>query len=429
MFKKMTGAICGLMAGAMVLGGVINAPLIAEASEGEEVTLRFLGWKTGKEEGALPEIIEGFEKENPGVKIEYEAIPTTNNYNDVLNTRLSTGEGSDIYMVSDSMLRSCVKNGYAEDLSDIDFAGEYQDNVKKLLSPDGKFSAIPIEEAGIGMIVNMDVLRAAGVETLPQTWSQLTDACEKVKENGGTPFIMGNKTGWSGAIIMCYGKYTEFMEYDNDIYTKVLNGEKTMGDMYGKYFEKYSELIEKGYTNGQESLGMEFNEGAVTEFVKGNSAFLMAGTWMISEVSQALDGAETVFTAFPINDEEPLVAQCSLSTALAVNSESEHKDLAIKFLQYFNDNENLKLYVESQNAFSPLIGGTSMSLPEAEPFAESLAANNVTVGCEIPQEFTVDEWTFVTKAAQSLTLQEVTPEELNEQFNAEFDKAMMLQGN
>ena len=50
MFKKMTGAICGLMAGAMVLGGVINAPLIAEASEGEEVTLRFLGWKTGKEE-------------------------------------------------------------------------------------------------------------------------------------------------------------------------------------------------------------------------------------------------------------------------------------------------------------------------------------------------------------------------------------------
>ena len=117
------------MAGAMVLGGVINAPLIAEASEGEEVTLRFLGWKTGKEEGALPEIIEGFEKENPGVKIEYEAIPTTNNYNDVLNTRLSTGEGSDIYMVSDSMLRSCVKNGYAEDISDIDFAGEYQDNV------------------------------------------------------------------------------------------------------------------------------------------------------------------------------------------------------------------------------------------------------------------------------------------------------------
>ena len=88
MFKKMTGAICGLMAGAMVLGGVINAPLIAEASEGEEVTLRFLGWKTGKEEGALPEIIEGFEKENPGVKIEYEAIPTTNNYNDVLNTSL-----------------------------------------------------------------------------------------------------------------------------------------------------------------------------------------------------------------------------------------------------------------------------------------------------------------------------------------------------
>ena len=105
----------------------------------------------------------------------------------------------------------------------------------------------------------------------------------------------------------------------------------------------------------------------------------------------------------PVQDEEPLTAQCNLSTALAVNKDAEQKELAIKFLQFWSDDNNLKLYVESQNAFSPLVGGTSMSVPQAQPFAEAISANHVTVGSMVPTEFTVDEWTFITQAAQFLT--------------------------
>ena len=160
---------------------------------------------------------------------------------------------------------------------------------------------------------------------------------------------------------MNYGKTTEFKDYDDDIYQKLLDQETTMSDVYLKYFEKYAELEKLGYTNGKDSLGMEFNEGAVAEFAKGESAFLIAGTWMIQETAQALEGMETVFMPIPVQDEEPLTAQCNLSTALAVNKDAEQKELAIKFLQFWSDDNNLKLYVESQNAFSPLVGGTSMS--------------------------------------------------------------------
>ena len=44
----------------------------------------------------------------------------------------------------------------------------------------------------------------------------------------------------------------------------------------------------------------------------------------------------------------------------------------------------------------------------------------------VPTDFTVDEWTFITQAAQFLTLGDKTPEQLGEEFNKEFDKAMML---
>lgn len=449
MFKKRVGKMMAMMlAATMLLGGCGSAPAGNTSTAGagstekvdepkqessvqpeekvEEVTLKFLGWKTGKEEGAIPDIIKAFEEANPGVTVEYEAIPTANNYQDVLSNRLSTGECADVFMASDGMLRGFVKNGYVEDLSNVEFVGEYQDNIRKMLTKDGVFSAIPIEEAGLGMLVNMDVLKAAGIETLPQTWPELLDACEKIKSNGQTPFIMGNKTGWSGAIIVNYGNVTKYKEYDNDVYTKLLNQEITMSDVYQEFFEKYDTLERKGYTNGKDSLGMEFNEGAVAEFAKGESAFLVAGTWMIQEVSDALSGAEVVFAPIPMQDEEPLFAQCSLSTALAVNKDAQQKELAIKFIQFWSDDANLKLYVESQNAFSPLQGGTSMSIPQAKPFADALSANHMTVGCQVPTEFTVDEWTFITTAAQFMTLGDETPESLGEKFNEEFDKAALL---
>ena len=47
----------------------------AEAeSTGEQVELKVFGFKTGAEEGAIPELIEQFNKENPDIKVVYEGI-------------------------------------------------------------------------------------------------------------------------------------------------------------------------------------------------------------------------------------------------------------------------------------------------------------------------------------------------------------------
>lgn len=413
-------------AGDTTSGGSKQESTATTEKNEKEVTLRFLGWKTGKEEGAIPEILKAFEAANPGVTVEYEAIPTSNNYQDVLSARLSTGECADVFMASESMLRGFAQNGYVEDLSNVAFVGEFQDNLVKMLTKEEELVGIPIEEAGLGMIVNMDVLKSAGVNELPQTWSELLDTCEKIKANGQTPFIMGNKTGWSGAILMNYGITTKYKDYDNDIYFKIQDKKSKMSEMYTEFLGKYAQLEQKGYTNGKDSLGMEFNEGAVVEFAKGESGFLVAGTWMIQEVAKAMEGTETVFAPIPVQEEGPLTAQCLMSTALAVNKDAENKELAIKFIQFWSDDANLKLYIESQNAFSPLQGGTSLSLPEAKPFAEAVAANNMTVGMKVPSDFSVDEWTFITKAAQFLTLGDATPEELAGQIDEEFDKAQML---
>ena len=68
----------------------------AEAeSTGEQVELKVFGFKTGAEEGAIPELIEQFNKENPDIKVVYEGISNAGGYQDVLTARLASGQGDD----------------------------------------------------------------------------------------------------------------------------------------------------------------------------------------------------------------------------------------------------------------------------------------------------------------------------------------------
>lgn len=437
MLKKITGrsqikkkdrkkSICCWLVGSMAMfllagcgspQGAEKQETTVEAEVPQTQTLRFLGWKSGKEEGAIPRIIQAFEEENPGVTVKYEAIPTSNNYQEILNARLFTGECADVFMASENMLRGIVN--YTEDLSEIPFTVKFQENLKKMLTKDGRMMAIPIEEAGLGMVVNQDVLKEAGVTSLPECWTELLTVCEKVKESGKVPFIMANRTGWSGAVMVNYGATTRYRDYDNDIYYRVQSGEVKIADMYREYLEKYELLEELGYTNGKESLILEFNEGAVTEFEKGDAAFLIAGTWMVEDIVKAMPGTKLVFTPIPIQDRGPALVQCNLSTALAVNRDSENKELAIAFLQFWSREENLKEYVESQSAFSPIQEEDIEEAEEFVPVREAMARDLVTVGMKIPSDFAMDDWSYLVRAVQLIALREEKADALCEKMNRE----------
>ncbi|MFR2855195.1 extracellular solute-binding protein [Hungatella sp.] len=73
----------------------------AEAeSTGEQVELKVFGFKTGAEEGAIPELIEQFNKENPDIKVVYEGISNAGGYQDVLTARLASGPGDDVFFAN-----------------------------------------------------------------------------------------------------------------------------------------------------------------------------------------------------------------------------------------------------------------------------------------------------------------------------------------
>lgn len=90
----------------------------AEETDGEVVELTMFGFKTGAEQGALPELIEQFNNENPGIHVTYEGISNSGGYQDVLTSRLASGQGDDIFMAQ-AYLGQLQEAGYVKDLSGV----------------------------------------------------------------------------------------------------------------------------------------------------------------------------------------------------------------------------------------------------------------------------------------------------------------------
>ena len=150
--------------------------------------------------------------------------------------------------------------------------------------------------------------------------------------------IMGNKTGWSAAIF-CTSTFESNYTADSDVSTRLVDGDTDYVKEYGPILNKLYEVVKNDWTNSETSLGMEFDDAAVAEYAKGESAFMLGGTWQISTVKGAGD-AEILFAPIPTHDDK-VSAKLMAGTCLAVNAASEEKDLALEFLSYFADDAQL----------------------------------------------------------------------------------------
>ncbi len=122
-----------------------------------------------------------FETANEDIDLNIEVI----SWNDItaqINTRISTGEQPDILNITPFTL-------YTADELLVPVDEYVSDTVKNNLIPsfyeantvDGTVWALPILASVRCMLVNTDILTAAGVETIPTTWDEVIAAAEKVK--------------------------------------------------------------------------------------------------------------------------------------------------------------------------------------------------------------------------------------------------------
>lgn len=149
-------------------------------------------------------LIAAFEKKYPNISVEIELSPGGTEGDNLLKTKLATGDASDIiFYNSGSLLQALNPEQNLVDLTNEPFQANIEDSFKQTVSFNGKVYGAPYQSSGVGgWFYNKKVYAQLGL-SVPKTWDELMANVKKIKEsgNGIAPIIGTYKDTWTSQLI------------------------------------------------------------------------------------------------------------------------------------------------------------------------------------------------------------------------------------
>lgn len=164
-----------------------------------------------------------FMDENPDVNIEF-IFTDSDNYQEKLTTLMAGDELPDVWLSKGDMLPTFADAGAIQAAdqyisADSEWANAYVEGAFADCTYDGTQWGVPFQmQANCIGVYNEAIFEECGVDGWPETWTELLDACEKIKAAGYTPIAMGNKDQWlaESAVFNTYAyKYIDQAWFDS----------------------------------------------------------------------------------------------------------------------------------------------------------------------------------------------------------------------
>ena len=286
-----------LMAAAMLLS------MTSAFAEGEKTTLTMwcIATESDANRPAYEAAIKAFEEAHPDIKIEWEAFENES-YKTKIKTAMNAGTDlPDIFFTwSGAFLGDFVEAGNVYCLDDAykPFAGALPEVMLSNSTYGGHHYAVPLTYNIVAMFANMDLLKEAGWDTVPQTYEDLTACCDALVAKGIIPFGCAGKETW------CVTEYLEPIiekTIGYEALNKIFAGQGTWNDpAIATAVDTFQDMINKGYfdPNGM-ALG---NDEVKANFIAGKTAFYQNGSWNCGEVNDAEGNFQVAM--FPVLDAE-----------------------------------------------------------------------------------------------------------------------------
>jgi multiple sugar transport system substrate-binding protein len=194
--------------------------------------------------GAWEAVIERFQQEHPDVTVKFN-VYDHESYKKSIRNWLTSASPDVVYWFVGNRMRQFVAPGLLEDVSEV-----YTDEVRKqlgevatdLVTVEGKQYGVPYTYYQWGMYYRKDLLDAAGITEPPKTWSELTDACAKLRATGVEPIVIGSKDLWPTA---GWFDYINMRLNGLDFHMELMGGSVPYTDDRVKaVFDKWAELLD-----------------------------------------------------------------------------------------------------------------------------------------------------------------------------------------
>ncbi|RKP53962.1 extracellular solute-binding protein [Cohnella endophytica] len=388
----------------------------ASASASEEagpVTISFMHFKSDVTDG-VAKIVEQFEAANPNIKVDVQPVKYDDFYT-LLKTKMAGGDIVDVFTLNaGSQTKLFHDGGYLEDLTGKDFMSNFEPNVLQEQATDGKNYIMPLNAGPIAVFYNKKIFADLGIE-IPRTYDALIAAAQKIKDSGKTPFALGWKDGWP--LGMWIGRdfpsNTVLVDKQTDFFDKLEKGEAKFADNPATKTSIAHALDMYKYGN-KDQLGVDYN-GAVDLFAKEEAAMMYMGTWPLADIqkkNQALYDTGMGYFPYPFSNDESLnKLEFNPDASLAVNSNSEHKDAALKFLAFMSSKEGGDAWVKNTNTLSYVKGAIADIAPavsELQPYFD----NGQLYNSQMYITTSIDWSSQFTQYVQKVFFKKATPDQI-----------------
>lgn len=311
---------------------------------------------------ALEAEFNRFTEYYPNVELTYTCL---DNYNKIIATTLQSENAPDIYFTLSWMMTSDDYQtlfDYAEDLSDPALNIDLSCIRDGLLAKDryGKTSLVPIYTTTYGMLVNDDLFTEEGL-SIPKTYEELIDVCNKLKEKGYSNPVMGYNQKSSMLYSFFFPHFCGSI-YGNETAISELNELKpSAGEYMRSTLDLVADFMSRGIVDLESCNQIKDDYDAVIKrFFEGDVAIMFASGNTVSGTEKREIQSEA-FTANPFKYSFHPVPTTenggyflnTISIGFSVNKNSANLTVANEFMRFLISTTELNLMAQSKRMVTP----------------------------------------------------------------------------
>jgi raffinose/stachyose/melibiose transport system substrate-binding protein len=197
----------GATSGTTTAGGAAGAAGATAASapgaSGAAATLSYLVDQSENSRNQANALVAAFTAKNPNVTINIETRPQGTEGDNLVKTRLATGEMSDVFTYnSGSLLQALHPTDTLVDLSKEAFIPNIVDAFLPTVSQNGQVFGVPTGTAqGGGILYNIKAYQQLGL-SVPKSWAEFEANNDKIKAAGKTAVLATYGTTWTSQLFV-----------------------------------------------------------------------------------------------------------------------------------------------------------------------------------------------------------------------------------
>ncbi|WP_064685023.1 ABC transporter substrate-binding protein [Rhizobium bangladeshense] len=348
----------------LILAGASTLLALAAANPSHaEVTLSFLIDNSPDTVAAAEALVAAYQAKAPDVTIEIEQRPGGGEGDNIVKTRLATGEMPDVFLYNSGSLLQALKPAQTlVDLSGLPSQAKVDDGFKSVVRAGDKLYGVPFGTAMAGGILyNRKIYQDLGL-SVPKTWAEFMANNEKIKAAGKVAVAQTYRDTWTSQLFVLadyYNLHAAAPNFAADYTANKAKYAETPAAMKG--FERLKDVHDVGLMN--EDFGAASYDDGLRMVATGEAAHYPMLTFAVGVLKQNYPEnlGDVGFFAQPSDEASVNGLTVWMPPALYIPAASQHIEEAKKFVDFAGGVEGCKIMIDTNTVQGPsLVDGCGL---------------------------------------------------------------------